>query len=113
MNPNRPTPRHLIIQMAKVKGKEEDSTGSKRKTKLIIRGPPEGYQLISLQKHYQKRVARYIQMSKRENLQSRIPYLAKISFRIEEEINAFSHKQKLKEYCNTKPILNKILKGLL
>ena len=31
MNPNRPTPRHIVIKMAKVKG--EDSKGSKRKTK--------------------------------------------------------------------------------
>ena len=30
MNPNRPTPRHIIIKMAKVK---EDSEGSKKKTK--------------------------------------------------------------------------------
>ena len=30
INPNRPTPRHIIIKMAKVK---EDSKGSKRKTK--------------------------------------------------------------------------------
>ena len=29
-NPNRPTPRHFIIKMAKVKG--EDSRGSKRKS---------------------------------------------------------------------------------
>ena len=30
LNPNRPTPRHIIIKMAKVK---EDSKGSKRKIK--------------------------------------------------------------------------------
>ena len=30
LNPNRPTPRHIIIKMAKVK---EDSKGSKRKAK--------------------------------------------------------------------------------
>ena len=32
MNPNRPTPRHIIIKMVKVKNKE-DSKDSKRKTK--------------------------------------------------------------------------------
>ena len=32
-NPNRPTPRHIIIKMAKVKDKE-DSKGSKKKAKL-------------------------------------------------------------------------------
>jgi len=33
LNPNRPTPRHIIIKMAKVKEKKGDSKGSKRKTK--------------------------------------------------------------------------------
>ena len=35
LNPKRPTPRYIIIKMAKVK--EEDSKGSKRKTELIIK----------------------------------------------------------------------------
>uniref|UniRef100_A0A8D0U1S1 L1 transposable element dsRBD-like domain-containing protein n=1 Tax=Sus scrofa TaxID=9823 RepID=A0A8D0U1S1_PIG len=44
---------------------------------------------------------------KRKNLQSRILYPARISFKIEEEIKNFSNKQKLKEYSITKPILKK------
>ena len=36
MNPNRPTPRHIIIKMAKVKRYKEDSKGSKRKNKALI-----------------------------------------------------------------------------
>ena len=50
---------------------------------------------------------------KGKNLQPRILYPARLSFRIEEEIKNFSHRQKLKEYSNTKPILKEILKGLL
>ena len=40
MNPNRPTPRHIIRKIAK--GKERiDSKGSRKKNKaLIIREPP-------------------------------------------------------------------------
>ena len=49
---------------------------------------------------------------KGKNMQPRILYPARISFKIEEEIKNFSNKQKLKEY-NTKPILKEILKGLL
>ena len=42
---------------------------------------------------------------KGKNLQPRILYSARLSFRIEGEIKNFSDKQKLKEYRNTKPIL--------
>jgi len=50
---------------------------------------------------------------KGKNLQPRILYPARLSFRIGGEIKIFSDKQKLKEGSNTKPILKEILKGLL
>ena len=50
---------------------------------------------------------------KGKNLQPRILYPARISFKIEGEIKNFSKKQNLTEYSNTKPILKEILKGLL
>ena len=43
--PNKPTPKHIIIKMTKVK---EDSKVRKRKTKSQLRGNP--HRLISLQK---------------------------------------------------------------
>ena len=36
LNPNRPTPRHIIIKMSKISNKREDSKGSKRKTKSYL-----------------------------------------------------------------------------
>uniref|UniRef100_A0A5G2R0E9 L1 transposable element dsRBD-like domain-containing protein n=1 Tax=Sus scrofa TaxID=9823 RepID=A0A5G2R0E9_PIG len=50
---------------------------------------------------------------KGKNMQPRILYPARISFKIEGEIKIFPNKQKLKEYSNTKPRLKEILKGLL
>ena len=50
---------------------------------------------------------------KGKNMQPRILYPERISFKIEGEIKIFSNKQKLKEYSNTKPRLKEILKGLL
>ena len=50
---------------------------------------------------------------KRKNMQHRILYPARIAFKIEGEIKNSSNKQKLKEYSNTKPILEETLKGLL
>ena len=50
---------------------------------------------------------------KGKNLQPRILYPARLSFRLEGERKNFSDKPKLKEFSNTKPILTEILKGLL
>ena len=50
---------------------------------------------------------------KGKNLQPRILYPTRISFKIEREIKNFSNKKKLKDYSNTKQILKEILKGLL
>ena len=46
-------------------------------------------------------------------MQPRILYPARLSLKIEEEIKSFQDKQKLKEFVNTKPALQEILKGVL
>ena len=43
-----------------------------------------------------------------ENLQPRILYPARFSFKFEEEIKSFTDKQKLKEFRTTKPALQPI-----
>ena len=40
-------------------------------------------------------------------------YPARISFNYEREIKSFSDKQKLREFCTTKPALQQILKDIL
>jgi len=45
--------------------------------------------------------------------QSRLLYPARISFRIDGEIQSFSEKQKLREFSTTKPALQQMLKGLI
>ena len=42
---------------------------------------------------------------KGKNLQPRLLYLARISFRFEGEIKSFTDKQKLREFSTTKPAL--------
>ena len=49
---------------------------------------------------------------KGKNLQPRLLYLAKISFKIDGEIKRFSDKQKLREFSTTKPALQQMLKEL-
>ena len=44
----------------------------------------------------------------KKNMQPRILYPARLSFRIEGEIKSFQDRQKLKEYVTTKPALQEI-----
>ena len=46
-----------------------------------------------------------------KNMQPRILYPARLSFRIEGERKSFQNRQKLKEYMTTKPTLQEILRG--
>ena len=50
---------------------------------------------------------------KEKNLQTRLLYLARISFKIDGEIKSFSDKQKLREFSTTKPALQQMLKGFI
>ncbi|KAF0872886.1 LORF1 protein, partial [Crocuta crocuta] len=47
----------------------------------------------------------------RKNMQPRIPYPARLSFRIGGERKVFPNKQKWKEFVTTKPALQEILRG--
>ena len=50
---------------------------------------------------------------KGKNLQPRLLYPARISFRFDGEIKNYTHKQKLREFSTTKPALQQILQELL
>ena len=50
---------------------------------------------------------------KGRNLQPKLLYPARLSFRFDREIKSFPDKQKLREFSTTKPALQKILKELL
>ena len=52
-------------------------------------------------------------MMKCKNLQPRLPYPARISFRFNGEIKSFTDKQKLREFSTTKPALQQMLKEIL
>ena len=49
---------------------------------------------------------------KNKDLQPRLLYPGKLSFRIKEQIKSFPDKKKLKEFLTMKPELYKMLKGL-
>ena len=54
-----------------------------------------------------------LKVMKENNLQSRLLYPARISFKYEGEIKSFTDKQKLREFRTTKSALQKMLKDPL
>ena len=50
---------------------------------------------------------------KSRDLQPRLLYPAKLSLRIERQIESFPDKNKLKEFTITKPLLYEMLKGII
>ena len=52
-----------------------------------------------------------LKVMKSKKLQPRLLYTAKLSFRIEEQIQCFSEKVKLKEFIITKPLYKMLVKG--
>ena len=54
-----------------------------------------------------------LKVMKDNNLQLRLLYPARISFRYEGEFKSFTDKQKLREFSTTKPALQQMLKDLL
>ena len=54
-----------------------------------------------------------LKVMKGKNLQSRLLYPARISFRFEGEIKSFTDKEKLREFSTIKPNLQQMLKELL
>ena len=112
MNPNRPIPRHIIIKLTKVK--KRILKAAREKQRVNYKGSPlrlsADFSTETLQARREWQDIFKILQGK--NIQPRILYPEKLSFRIK-EIKNFSDKQKLKEYSNTKPILKEVLKGLL
>ena len=58
-------------------------------------------------------MAEYNYSTERKNLQSRLLYNTRITFKTDGEIKSFSDKQKLNEFSVTKPALQQMLKGLI
>ena len=110
MNPNRPKPRQVTIKTAKVKDKEKNSKGSRRKRVNYKETPIR----LSADFHAEILQARrerqdILKVLNAKNLQFRILYSERLLLKIGERKNSLD-KQKLK-YSNTKPTLKQILKG--
>ena len=115
INTRRNMLRHIIIKLAKIKGKEKLLKAAREKRQIICKGTPIkltadfSEETLQARKEWQN----IFKVMKEKNLQPRLLYPARISFRIDGEIKNFTDKEKLREFSTTKPALQQMLKELL
>ena len=113
VNPRRNKPRHIVIKLAKIK--DIVLKAAREKQQITDKGTPIRLTADFSAETLQVRRERHdiLKVMKGKNLQPRLLYLARISFRFDGEIKSFTDKQKLREFSTNKPALQQVLKELL
>ena len=113
--PIRNTPRHILIKLTKIKHKEQILKAAREKQQITHKGITIRITVdLSIETLQARREWQGIlRVMKENNLQPRLLYPARISFRYEGEFKSFTDKQKLREFSTTKPALQQMLKDLL
>ena len=115
ISPRRNMPRHIRIKLTKTKHKERILKAAREKQQVTHKGNPIrltadlSAETVQARREWQD----ILKVLKQKNLQPRLLYLARISFKIDGEIKNFSNKQKLREFSTTKPALQQMLLLLL
>ena len=115
INPRRNMPRHILIKLTKTNPKERRLKAAREKQPVTYKGNPVRLTAdLSAETPQARREWQDIfKVLKGKNIQPRLLYPARISFKIDGEIRSFSEKQKLGEFSTTKPALQQMLKGLI
>ena len=108
-------PRHILIKLTKIKCKERILKVAREKQQVTYKGIPIcitanlSTETLQARREWQD----IFKVLKEKNLQPRLLYPERISFKNDGEINSFSDKQKLRKFSTTKPTFQQILKGLI
>ena len=115
LDPGRNTPKHIIITLPKIKEKERILKAAREKETVTYKGVPTRLSTDFSKETLQARRGwqEVFQVMKGKDLDPRLLYPAKLSFRMEGQIKYFEDKVKLKEFTITKPLLYEMLKGLI
>ena len=99
--------RHILIKLTKIKYKEKILKATREKQQITYKGTPIritadfSAETLQARREWQD----IFEVMKRRNLEPRILYPAKLSFRFDGEIKSFTDKQKLREFSTSKPAL--------
>ena len=115
LDSRRNTPRHITITLPKIKDEERILKAAREKETVYLQR--SSHKTISW---YLKRnligkngLTEVFQIMKGKDLHPRWLYPAKLSFKMEGQIECFPDKIKLKEFIITKPLLYEMLNGLI
>ena len=108
-------PRHILVKLTKTKYKERILKAAREKQQVTYKGNPLcltadlSAETLQARRKWQE----IFKLLRVKNIQPRLLYPARISFKINGEMKSFSDKQKLREFSTTKPGLQQMLKGLI
>ena len=114
-NPKRPTPRHTIIKMTKLKDKERILKAAREKQEVTYKGgrirlaADFSMETLQARRDWQE----IFQVMENKGLQPRPLYSTRLSIKMAGEIRSFPDKRSLKEYTSSKSALQEMLKILL
>uniref|UniRef100_A0A8D1F356 L1 transposable element RRM domain-containing protein n=1 Tax=Sus scrofa TaxID=9823 RepID=A0A8D1F356_PIG len=107
--------RHILIKLTKIKFKEKILRTTREKQQVTHKGIPiritADLSVETLQARGSGNI--FFRFMKRKNLEPRILYPAKFSFRFDGEIKSFADKENLRKFSTSKPVLHQLLKELL
>ena len=108
-------PNHVLIKLSEIKYNEEILKAAQKKQQITYKGMPISLTAdVSAETLQARREWQDIfKVMKGKNLQPKLLYPARITFRFNGEIKNFIDKQKLREFSTTKPALQEMLKELL
>ena len=109
----RPTP--IITEMAKLKDKKRILKVTRERQLVTYKGAPIRLSSDFSTESFQARRHRHeiFKVIKSKDLQTRILFQAKLSFKTEKEIKSVPDKTKPKEFVTTKPIFKTNVNGLV
>ena len=108
-------PRHTLIKLTKTKHKERILKAASKKQQVTYKGNPIhltvdlSAETLQVRREWQD----IFKVLKGKNLQPRLLYQARFSFKIDREIKNFSDKQKFREFSTTKPDLQQMFNRLI
>uniref|UniRef100_A0A4X1SZP2 L1 transposable element RRM domain-containing protein n=1 Tax=Sus scrofa TaxID=9823 RepID=A0A4X1SZP2_PIG len=107
--------RHILTQRTKIKDREKILKAAREKKQITDKGTPIRLSADFSAETLQPRREWHdtLNVMKGKNRQPRLLSPARLSCRFQGEIKSFTDKQRLREFSNTKPALQQILKELL
>ena len=115
LGPKKHTPKHIIVTLPKTKDKERILKAAREKETVTYKGVP-----VRLSADVSKGTSQarrgwkeVLEVMKGKDLNPRLFYPEKLSFRMEGQVKCFPDKVKLKEFIITKPLLYEMLKAFI